>query len=113
MEKLRSLWERALQESPATIFQDFAWNLLALWTFSDQEPRFIAVEKDSSTAILPLVIHNGALTIAGGPLFDYHGAVCSGDPSALEAALESAASFGLPLSLAGVRGREAAARWSH
>ena len=112
VEKLRPLWERALHASPATIFQDFDWNLLALETFPDQAPRFVAVETDSSVAVLPLIIQDDALTLAGSPLFDYRDAVCSGDPSALEAALESAASFGLSLSITGVRGRKAAARWS-
>jgi CelD/BcsL family acetyltransferase involved in cellulose biosynthesis len=112
VEKLRPLWERALRGSAATIFQSFDWNLLPLQTFWDQAPNFVAVEKDSSVAILPIVVHNGALVFAGGPLFDYRDAICAGDPSALEAALETASSFGLPLSIAGVRGMAAAARWS-
>jgi len=111
VEALRPLWERTLSESPATMFQDFDWNLLALRTFADQPFGFVAAEGGSSIAILPLVVHDGKLTFAGGPLFDYRDAICAGDSSALEAALESAASFGLPLSIAGVRGRAGAARW--
>jgi CelD/BcsL family acetyltransferase involved in cellulose biosynthesis len=112
VEKLRPLWEGALHESSATVFQNFDWNVLALRAFSDQAPRFIAVEKDTSVAILPLVVHNGTLNFAGGPLFDYRDAVCAGDSLALETALETVASFGPPLSVSGVRGRAAAARWS-
>jgi len=112
VEALRPLWERALHESPATMFQDFDWNLQALRIFSDHRPAFIAVEKDSSVAILPTVVHDGRLTFAGGPLFDYRDAACAGDSSVLEAALESAAALGLPLSIAGVRGRESAEKWS-
>jgi len=112
VEALRPLWERTLSESPATMFQDFDWNLLALRTFADQPFCFVAAEGGSSIAILPLVVHDGKLTFAGGPLFDYRDAICAGDSSALEAALESAASFGLPLSIAGVRGRESAEKWS-
>jgi CelD/BcsL family acetyltransferase involved in cellulose biosynthesis len=94
------------------MFQSFDWNLLALKAFSDQAPNFVAVEKDSSVAILPIVVHNGALVFAGGPLFDYRDAICAGDPSVVEAALETAASLGLPLSIAGVRGMAAAEWWS-
>jgi len=112
VEALRPLWVRALGDSSATMFQDFDWNLLALRTLADQRPAFAAVEKDSSVAILPMVACNGGFALAGGPLFDYRDAICAGDSSALEAALESAASFGLPLSIAGVRGRKSAEKWS-
>lgn len=112
VQKLRPLWERVRRGSAATIFQNFDWNLLALRTFSNQTPRVVAVEKDSSIAILPLVIQDGALTFAGGPLFDYRDAVCVGDSMAFDLAVETVASFELPLSVAGVRGSADAARWS-
>ena len=112
MENLRPLWERALRESGGTMFQGFEWNLLALRVFSDQAPHIIAAEKDSSIAILPLVVHDRTLTLAGSPLFDYRDGICAGDSAAFDAALEAAGNFRLPLSVAGVHGRAAAGRWS-
>jgi CelD/BcsL family acetyltransferase involved in cellulose biosynthesis len=112
VQALRPLWQEGNSGSNATIFQDFDWTLLALQTFSDQKPIFITAESDSSIAILPLVEHNRALTLAGSPLFDYRDAICAGDSSAFEAALEKLATLKLPFYCEGIRGGEATGRWS-
>src|SRR5438270_13190261 len=94
------------------MFQDFDWNLLALMTFSEEKPYFVLAESDSSIAILPAVIRNREIALAGGPLFDYRDAICAGDSSAFRAALETMAALKLPMCVFGVRGRESAEHWS-
>src|SRR5439155_21273542 len=96
VEKLRGSWAEAIATSPHTIFQDFDWNLLALRIFSDEHPFFVVAGTTSSIAILPLVIRDHSLRLAGGPLFDYRDAICAGDDSAFVAALDVAGCRDLP-----------------
>lgn len=112
VERLRGLWSEAIAASPQTVFQDFDWNLLALQTFTDEPPCFIAAETVSSIAILPIVKRNYSLALAGGPMFDYRDAIRAGDDSAFMAALEQAAGLNLPLITNGIRGEAAARRWA-
>ena len=111
VEALRPLWEEGVRAGTATIFQNLDWNLLALRTFRDERACFVACESDSSLAILPTVVRNGALGLTGGPLFDYRDAVCAGNSSAFHAALETVARWNLPFSVAGVLERTAGTRW--
>jgi CelD/BcsL family acetyltransferase involved in cellulose biosynthesis len=112
VEALRPWWNVALRGTPTTIFQDFDWNLLALRTFSEEKPYFVLAESDSSVAILPAVIRNREIGLAGGPLFDYRDAVRAGDCGAFRAALETVAGLNLPMRIFGVPCRGAAEHWS-
>ena len=103
--KLSHLWTNILGASPRTIFQNFEWNLLALETFKDESPYFVTAESDSSVAILPVVIRNDSLALAGGPMFDYREAICTGDGTALMAAIEALSELNRPLSVHGIRAR--------
>jgi len=105
-------WWASLRDAEATLFQNFDWNLLALRTFSDETPYFVVAESDSSLAILPSVISKGEVKLAGGRLFDYPDALCAGDESAFRATLEALSALNLPLSIAGIRGKAGATRWS-
>jgi CelD/BcsL family acetyltransferase involved in cellulose biosynthesis len=100
--KLRPLWMRLLENSCATIFQRFDWNLLALETFADEKSYFVAVESDSFAAIVPAVVSNREIRLAGGPLFDYRDAVCVGSDAAFIRALERVDDLGLPWNVVGI-----------
>jgi CelD/BcsL family acetyltransferase involved in cellulose biosynthesis len=104
---LQALWQRLTDRSHQTIFQSFEWNSLALQIFSEEKPYFVAVESDSSAAIVPAVIRGSEFKLAGGRLFDYRDAICSGDGTAFARALEKLAELGLPWNVFGI----AAARW--
>lgn len=101
--ELRQLWNDILATSPRTIFQAFDWNLLAVETFRDESPYFVAAESDSSAAILPVVIRNDSLGLAGGPLFDYREPICVGNDSAFVAALDVLSGLNLSLRVNGIQ----------
>jgi CelD/BcsL family acetyltransferase involved in cellulose biosynthesis len=110
VERLRPLWQRLQRQSRATIFQDFDWNLLALRIFPEETPYFVAVEVESSAAIIPAVVREGEIRLAGGPLFDYRDPLCAGDEAAFTLALEKVADLGLPWNIRGIL--EQHSRWS-
>jgi CelD/BcsL family acetyltransferase involved in cellulose biosynthesis len=111
VEKLRPLWQRLQTQSCSTIFQDFEWNLRALRTFVEEKPYFVAAELKSSAAIIPAVIADGAIRLAGGPLFDYRDALCFGDESPCNAAFETVAELEMPWNVYGIRRRQSS-HWS-
>jgi CelD/BcsL family acetyltransferase involved in cellulose biosynthesis len=108
VESLRSLWARLLEHSRATLFQTFEWNLLVLQTFAEENPYFVAVEMDSSAAILPAIVRDREIRLAGGPLFDYRDAICAGDEAACAVALAKVDELGLPWNVFGI---PSADRW--
>jgi len=105
---LRPLWTRLQERSGASIFQHFDWNLLALQTFPEEKPYFVAVEAGSSAAIIPAVMRNDEIRLSGGPLFDYRDAICVGDDTASTLAMEMADELGLPWNVFGLT---SSARW--
>jgi CelD/BcsL family acetyltransferase involved in cellulose biosynthesis len=103
VERLRPLWEEIQKRTPATIFQDFDWNLLALQMFSEEKPFFVAAESQSSVTIIPAVIRENQVRFAGGSLFDYRDVICAGGDTALSAAFETLVDTDLSWSIHGVR----------
>jgi CelD/BcsL family acetyltransferase involved in cellulose biosynthesis len=108
VESLRSLWARLLEHSRATLFQSFEWNLLAMQTFTEEKPYFVAVEMDSSAAVVPATVRDREVRLAGGPLFDYRDAICAGDEAAFALALAKVDELGLPWNVFGI---PSADRW--
>jgi len=102
VEDLRPTWERIAAHSSGTMFQSFDWNLLALHTFTEEKPYFIHAEDEDSAAIIPAVVRDGTLKLAGGPLFDYRDAVATADGRALWAALKEVADLELSWKIDGV-----------
>ena len=103
VERLRPLGEELQKQMGATIFQNFDWNLLALRVFLEEKPYFVAVEGGSSAAIVPAVIRDDEIHLAGGPLFDYRDPLCVGNSAACTDALERIAELGLPWKVYGIR----------
>lgn len=103
VESLRRLWEKLQLGASGSIFQTFEWNVLALRTFQDEKPHFVAAESQSSAAIVPAVIRGNQIRLAGGPLFDYREALSAGGDSALRLALKTIADTNLGWSIHGIR----------
>jgi len=83
LERLRPLWQRLYQSSECTLFQSFAWNLLAAKAFQSREaPRVIAVETECGAAILPACLSDHNLSFLGETLFDYRDMLVAGDADA-------------------------------
>jgi CelD/BcsL family acetyltransferase involved in cellulose biosynthesis len=112
VERLRPLWRQLQTQSRSTIFQDFDWNLLALRTFVEEKPYFVAAELATSAAIVPAVIRESAIRLAGGPLFDYRDALCAGDDTAFNAALEKVAELEMSWNIHGIRYAQGTPPWS-
>jgi CelD/BcsL family acetyltransferase involved in cellulose biosynthesis len=111
VERLRPLWRDLERGTGSSIFQDFDWNLLALRTFSEEKPYFVAAESESSSAIIPAVVRDRELRLAGGMLFDYRDALRGGDESAFTATLERVAELGFPLNIHGIRCAQRTSPW--
>ncbi len=74
LELLRSRWEGICREGRYTIFQNFAWNLLAAKIFRDREAPFVVcAEASYGLVIIPTVrrLSDGTLRLFGEELFDY------------------------------------------
>jgi len=111
LERLRPLWESLYQSGARTLFQSFAWNLLAARAFQSREtPRVIAVETESGAAILPACLADRGLSFLGESLFDYRDMLVSGDAAAATVAWREAARSGASFQVTAIRD-DARSRW--
>jgi CelD/BcsL family acetyltransferase involved in cellulose biosynthesis len=85
---IRPLWNRLHAAGGHSLFQSFAWNLLAAKYFADRELPAVAVaEGDSGAAIIPACVRDdGSLSLLGETLFDYRRILHCGEQAALTAA---------------------------
>ncbi len=103
---MRPLWGRLYQPAQQTAFQSFELNHLAASHFAEREtPYVVAVETDSSAALIPAAIRQstGEITLLGEALFDYRDVLHAGSREALEAAWNELAKLERPFSLVGLR----------
>ena len=112
LSRLQSAWQRLRQSAPGTVFQDFAWNMLAARIFADREAPFVVYARTSTgEAIIPAAIRDesggGTLRLLGEELFDYRTFLYSGDDAALRAALAQLAELGCPLQITALRQSDA------
>ena len=114
MERLRPQWEwifgEALRNSsaPPTVFQSFAWNLIAAKIFRHQAPCVVLAQNSGAAVLIPAAIHEGGcLTLLGEALADYRDCLAGGDYDAIAEALAAAwsplAELCLPFSVPAVR----------
>ena len=109
LESLASRWQWLQRHSPdATLFQSFAWNLLAARTFAHQPPHVVHIESENAQLIFPAAIHEGwCLTLLGEAMSDYVDFLSAGSPDDVEEALAAAwqalAELRLPLGMQSVR----------
>lgn len=104
MEGLRDRWEHLFDSGKHTLFQSFAWNLLAARRFSDRAAlRTVLVESQGSTAIIPACATHHQLFLLGDELFDYRDVLTVGDESATARAWREVATLSLPLGVTALR----------
>ncbi|MFL6301060.1 MAG: GNAT family N-acetyltransferase [Terriglobales bacterium] len=101
-----------MRENRATIFHNLDWNLLALRTFTEEKPYFVAVELESSATIIPVVVRDREIRLAGGPLFDYRDVLHTGDDDSFRLGLEKVAELELPWNIQGIRAEAAHSLWA-
>jgi CelD/BcsL family acetyltransferase involved in cellulose biosynthesis len=113
---LREAWERLCaqslaQSAPVSVFQSFAWNLLAAQIFQQQVPHVILATSDHASVLLPAAVHEGwCATLLGEAMSDYPDFIAYGDRGDVEellaAAWQELAQLGLPLGFQSVRAGE-------
>lgn len=105
LEALRPQWEDLERSCPRSIFQSFAWNLLAARVFGDREvPHVVYAEDGNGRALIPAAVcRDGTLIVfLGETLFDYRTVLSEGGGEALEAAWRSVGKLGQQLWVMGV-----------
>jgi len=109
IENLRTAWERLHAGGGYSLFQSYAWNLLAARVFGAREaPRVVHVESGAGEAIVPACLTaDGRLGLLGETLFDYRDALLSGEPEVLRRAWEALAAEGRDFSVTAVAGEAA------
>jgi len=112
MERLRDLWGNLYRPDEHTLFQSFAWNLLAARAFSDREaPHVAMVDHQNGAAIIPGCISQYGQYLLGEALFDYRDVLLSGDEEANAVAWREIARVGAPLQVTALRSERARERW--
>lgn len=113
IEKLRAAWERLHAGGGYSLFQSYAWNLLAARVFGGREaPRVVYVESGAGEAIVPACLAaDGRLGLLGETLFDYRDVLLAGDPEVLRRAWEALAAEGRDFSVPAVAGDAARRQW--
>lgn len=106
LEELRPLWEFISGGGQGTIFQGFAWNLLAAQTFSHREMPFVVSAVSSyGISIVPAALRgsDNSLRLLGEELFDYRAFLHEGEEEVLRQALAALAQAGASLEVVAVR----------
>ncbi len=112
LEPLREVWQRLYRPGRQTLFQSFAWNLLAACVFAaGAEPMVVHAESDSGAAIIPACIAGGRIGFLGEALFDYRDVLAAGDREVLRRAWQQLARQGQPLEVTALRGERARREW--
>lgn len=110
--QLRYLWDKLASQSPATMFQSFAWNYAAACMFSDREAPFVIyAESEHGAALIPAATSGNRLTLLGETLFDYRNILSSGDEQVVHAAWSRAAQLGFKFSAGALRADANFAAW--
>lgn len=112
LEQLRGPWQRLYRPGHHTLFQTFAWNLLAACILAvGAEPVVAHAESDSGAAIIPACYGGGRVSLLGDALFDYRDVLAAGDTEVLRRAWLALAELKQPLEVTALRGEPARREW--
>lgn len=113
IERFRPAWESLYSSGKHSLFQSFRWNSLAARAFVLREPPLVVLaENENGSALIPACLSESGLSLLGEALFDYRDVLSSGGEDILHAAWEELSLQRRDLSFAGLRGKEAQARWA-